>query len=131
VLLTPAATAPQEVLVVDDDPSVLALVVDALALEGYRVQAAHNGAEALHLMGQLPPPRVLVTDLAMPVLDGCELVQAVRQMAAASAVPAILVITAETEGAIERVRALGLCDVLRKPFDLEDLLGMVARLLVS
>ena len=68
---------PTQILVVDDDPSILALVAEILRDEGYEVATARNGAEALERVAETVPA-VLVTDLMMPVMDGSALVRAWR-----------------------------------------------------
>ena len=57
------------ILVVDDDPSILAIVAQVLELEGYPVETAPNGAEALKVLERARPALVLL-DMRMPVLDG-------------------------------------------------------------
>jgi CheY-like chemotaxis protein len=66
---------PRTVLVVDDDPTILYVLSSGLsrALEGFEVMTAGDGQEAIELMAQRPPS-VLVTDLAMPVMDGFALI---------------------------------------------------------
>ena len=66
------------VLVVDDDPRLRELMSEALAGEGFRVTTAENGAVALEKMRQ-ELPDVVVTDLAMPKMDGAEAFRQIRQ----------------------------------------------------
>jgi len=67
------------ILVVDDDATIRNILVQVLKLQGYRVESACNGAEALdHCSGEVPPFDVLITDLMMPVMGGKELIERVR-----------------------------------------------------
>lgn len=67
-------TGHEFVLVVEDDPAVRALAVQILKRQGYRLEAAENGAAALSLCEQLPqPPDVVLTDVIMPGMSGREL----------------------------------------------------------
>ena len=66
------------ILVVDDDPTILATVSEALDFEGFRVMTATNGAEALELVDRNWPSLVLL-DMRMPVLDGWGFMRAVRE----------------------------------------------------
>jgi two-component system, chemotaxis family, chemotaxis protein CheY len=61
------------ILVVEDDPGICEALVDALELEGYTVQLANNGAEALKQI-EAEPPRLLLLDVMMPVMDGITMV---------------------------------------------------------
>jgi DNA-binding response OmpR family regulator len=62
------------ILVVDDDPWVRVLVRDVLAREGYRVLEASDGQDAIRVAGGHPGPiHLLLTDVVMPGMNGCEL----------------------------------------------------------
>lgn len=65
------------ILVVDDDPSVLAVAEEALRLQGYCVSTARGGREAQKALLSMPVALV-VTDLFMPDMDGFELIRAIR-----------------------------------------------------
>src|SRR5512140_1164370 len=65
------------VLVVDDEPIILNLVKDILAPEGYQIETASNGKEALRAL-QVHPFDVVLTDMMMPDMTGMELVQYLR-----------------------------------------------------
>jgi len=114
------------VLVVDDDPSILALVTDILLDEGYEVVAARNGAEALRRTED-EVPALLVTDLGMPIMDGQSLVKACRARPLTADIP-ILVLSAESRAAFESVSRLGVQELLTKPFEIGHLLEIIAQL---
>jgi DNA-binding response OmpR family regulator len=111
------------VLVVDDDPGILATIADALDLEGYRVRTATNGREALDVL-ETAAPRVVVLDMRMPILDGWGFAKALRERGDR---PRILVMTA-AENARQWADEIGADDFLAKPFELEDLLAALERL---
>ncbi|MDP9373053.1 MAG: response regulator [Chloroflexota bacterium] len=111
------------ILVVDDDPAILATVVDILELEGYHVITATNGAEALRLIERESPALVLL-DMRMPVLDGWGVARELRGRGIA--VP-VLVMTAARD-ARHWASEVGADGYLAKPFDLLDLLDAVERL---
>jgi len=116
----------QCVLVVDDDPSILALVTGILLDEGYQVVVASNGAEALRRIDDAVPA-VLVTDLTMPVMDGQSLVEACRARPNTSSMP-IVVMSAEACASFDSVSTLGVQELLIKPFDIGNLIDIVAQL---
>jgi CheY-like chemotaxis protein len=77
------------ILVVEDNPIVRRLLEDAITYAGYRVEAASNGGPALRRV-MLSRPRLLVTDLEMPAMDGIELIRALRSDPRFADIPAIL-----------------------------------------
>ena len=111
---------PQTVLVVDDEPTIVDLVAEVLADEGYRVRRAHDGAEALDLIDR-DPPDALVTDVMMPRLDGVTLVGRLRERSLA--IPVVLMSAVYAGADLPGVAFLA------KPFDLERLLGVLAGVL--
>lgn len=111
------------ILVVDDDPTILATVSEALDFEGFPVITATNGAEALELVDRNWPSLVLL-DMRMPVLDGWGFMRAVRERGLNLTV---VVMTAAAD-ARRWAREIDAQGVLAKPFELDDLLGAVMRL---
>src|SRR5437660_3321924 len=114
------------ILVVDDEPAVREALRRALALEGYSVDLAENGAEALRKIGAAEPD-VVVLDVLMPEVDGLAACRRLRERG--SRVP-ILMLTARA-GVGDRVDGLdaGADDYLVKPFALEELLARIRALL--
>jgi two-component system response regulator MprA len=114
------------VLVVDDEPAVREALRRALALEGYDVDLAANGAEALQKVGSADPD-VVVLDVLMPEVDGLAACRRLR--AEGNRVP-VLMLTARA-GIGDRVDGLdaGADDYLVKPFALEELLARIRALL--
>ena len=120
---------PTRILVVDDDPTMLALVVQILLDEGYDVATARNGGEALKLVHDVVPA-VLVTDLMMPVMDGPTLVKACRAATATAELP-IVIMSAALAMLLESQAALSVQDAIQKPFDSDVLIASIARLVTG
>jgi CheY-like chemotaxis protein len=111
------------ILVVDDDPSILVTVREILDLEGYPVETAANGAEALEFIAGARPSLVLL-DMRMPVLDGWGF--ALELQKRGIQLP-ILVMTA-AQNARRWAEEIGADGFLPKPFEIPDLLDHVERL---
>jgi CheY-like chemotaxis protein len=113
---------PSPVLVVDDQPEVRSVVSLILRAEGYQVETAANGAEALEALDQVEPACVLL-DMRMPVLDGWGFA---RELEARQIDVPVVVMTAARDARswCDEIKA---ADCLPKPFDLYDLLGCVER----
>ena len=114
------------ILVVDDEPAVRDALQRALRLEGYEVELAADGAEALRRLASSAPD-ALVLDLLMPHVDGLEVC---RRLRAAGDQTPVLVLTAR-DAVSDRVAGLdaGADDYLVKPFALEELLARLRALL--
>ncbi|HEY7294897.1 MAG TPA: response regulator, partial [Dehalococcoidia bacterium] len=105
----------------DDDAGLRALVCALLAEEGYHVLQASNGREALAAVARVRPALV-ITDVQMPEVDGPTFMRHYR--ARGAALPPVIALSASADGLAE-AEAAGADIVLPKPFDLEDLLGLV------
>ncbi|MGO9227284.1 two-component system response regulator MprA [Mycobacterium sp.] len=114
------------ILVVDDDRAVRESLRRSLAFNGYSVELAHDGVEALEMIAS-GRPDALVLDVMMPRLDGLEVC---RQLRSTGDDLPILVLTAR-DSVSERVAGLdaGADDYLPKPFALEELLARMRALL--
>ena len=119
-------TAPPQILIADDDPELRAALDRALRLDGFAVQTAEHGAQALE-MAVREPPDALVLDVMMPTLDGLEVCRRLRALG--DRMP-ILVLTARDQVS-DRVAGLdaGADDYLPKPFALEELTARLRALL--
>jgi CheY-like chemotaxis protein len=108
------------VLVVDDDEDLRDIVVETLQGAGYVATAAPGGVAALRMMGEGAPALVL-SDLLMREMDGRELLARARQLLGASMPPFVFLtgLPSELEDTVE--------PVLKKPYDLDELLAMVGR----
>jgi len=118
----------KRLLLVDDDPDLVMLVGDLLEEQGYLVERALDGQQALRLM-ELSLPDLLVCDIMMPGLDGYALVQQVRTNPHYARLPVIF-LSARGE-VTDRARGLksGADAYVVKPFEPEELLATVEALL--
>lgn len=119
---------PKRVLVVDDDPHLVLMMIRTLKRLDPRleVEFSHNGYEAMMKIGAIMPD-VICLDIQMPGVDGRELLQALRQNAGSNQIK-VLVMTGHPDRLGEMLK-LGADDTILKPFELDDLLGKIQRLL--
>jgi DNA-binding response OmpR family regulator len=111
-----------KLLLVDDEAEFLDTLVDRLDLRDLKTDVAHNGKEALSAVDE-EEPDVIVLDVKMPGMDGIEVLQRVKK--AYPHVEVIILTGHGSEQDEERARALGAFDYLRKPADLQTLLGRI------
>jgi len=117
-----------KILVVDDEPDVLELVVFNLQASGYEVVTASDGNEALK-KAQGIAPQLIVLDIMLPEVDGIEVCKLLRRNPATSSVPVIM-LTAKT-AEIDRIIGLeiGADDYITKPFSPRELVLRIKKLL--
>lgn len=117
------------VLIVEDDHATRLMFRDFLNHSGFRTADAHNGFQALEKANELRPDLV-VTDLAVPGMDGFEFCRALQQSSATRNIP-ILAITGHAEYLEdrERFRHAGISHVLIKPCELDEVVRELRRML--
>lgn len=117
------------VLAVDDSVSLRKLVAATLTSAGHQVTEAGNGAEALAIIKQQRLFNLIISDLNMPVMDGLTFIRQVRVLGAYKFVP-ILVLTTEMDPEKKKsAKESGATGWLVKPFDPEQLLGTIRKVL--
>lgn len=123
-----AAPAGGRVLVVDDEPDIVALVAYHLARAGYRVSTAATGTDGL-AAARHERPALIVLDLMLPGLSGYEVLEQLRADAGTQGIP-VLMLTARREEQ-DRIRglAMGADDYLAKPFAPQELVLRVGAIL--
>jgi DNA-binding NtrC family response regulator len=112
------------VLLVDDEPAVLFTLSEVLSERGHRVLQARSGSEAL---GKLDEAEAVVTDLAMPKMDGLELLSQIT--ARDPALPVILLTAHGSERVAVAAMKQGAYDYVAKPFDIDELAVVIERAL--
>ena len=126
--VTETSAVAERVLVVDDEPDIVALVAYHLAKSGYTVSTAGSGTEGLAI-ARRDKPSIIVLDLMLPGLSGLEVMEELRADSATSRI-AVLMLTARREES-DRIKGLtlGADDYLTKPFSPQELVLRVGAIL--
>ena len=120
----------QTILVVDDDPVILDLLTVNFELEGYTVLRAADGEEALRRVRE-ERPQLVLTDIMMPRVSGLDVLAAVKADPATASTPVVLLSAKALAPDVRAGYDAGADDYVTKPFEPDDLLERVARLLAS
>ena len=118
------------VLVVEDDPETRQFYSEALRREGFAVEQAHNGHQALHKALEMDPDLIL-TDIAVPGIDGIELCRRLRADSRTHDIPVLAISGYVDRQYADRARMAGADQMLAKPCDAGLIVDEARRLLFS
>lgn len=116
------------ILVVDDSADNVAMISLDLQQQGYRVVTASNGEDAITVATQMLPNLILM-DINLPTLDGLGATRRIRENNSLREVPVIAITAFSTEGFQRAAYDAGVSGYLTKPFDLDRMHQLIARLL--
>lgn len=116
--------ADKHILVVDDDPNILALIRTILSQKNYRVSTASNGEIAVSLLKQ-DKFHAIITDAVMPLMDGNALAQTVKSDPQLKDLPIIMITASKEADLIKKSFSSGCVLFLPKPFTASSLLSLV------
>jgi CheY-like chemotaxis protein len=108
------------ILVIEDDANIRDVLKLALNFEGYEVLSAKNGKEGLEVLENNSAPGLILLDLMMPIMNGWEFVEALKNRNIFNKIP-IVVVSAYSE----RAKVIDCTDFVVKPLELEVLLNAV------
>ncbi len=114
----------ETVLIVEDDEAIQEAIRYLLEMEGYSVQSAFNGKEALELLHAAARPCLILLDLMLPIMDGWEFLDVLRNQDSVllAALPVVITSAAGNAALTASQKAQGF---IRKPIDFELLLATV------
>ncbi|MGA8178842.1 MAG: response regulator [Desulfobacterales bacterium] len=116
------------VMVVDDSKVILRIVEKGLAEAGFKVITAENGKKALDLLGDIQPDLIL-TDIEMPDINGFEFCETIHKNPELSSLPIVAMSTKTDRGYMKRMLQNGASAYLCKPFNIDELVILVEKLL--
>ena len=112
----------RNILLIEDDVDIRAIIKDALEWEGYHVYTASNGKEGMEILPEMPAPGLILLDLMMPVMNGWEFAEALETDRAYADIP-IVTLSAFSDPE-RRIRVKG---SIKKPVDFDVLLALVKK----
>jgi two-component system chemotaxis response regulator CheY len=124
----PNATSCHNILIIDDSPSMRAMVSFTLQERGYSITPAENGAEALEKLSGPCPYDLIIADINMPVMDGIDFVREARKQGAYKYTPILMLTTENSAERISTAKAAGATAWLVKPFHPNQLLDAARRM---
>ncbi|MFN7948844.1 MAG: response regulator transcription factor [Blastocatellia bacterium] len=116
------------VLVVEDDLIISRLLDHMLKRRGFEVQLASEGREAAALLESVAPPELVLLDIMLPFIDGFELIRHIRDRPDWKTTPIIMLTSRAQERHVVRALDSGASDYVVKPFQPEELMARVRRL---
>lgn len=119
----------KQILVVDDSATMRQMVSFTLTGAGFQVVEAGDGQEAIGKLTGGARPNLVITDLNMPKMDGISLIKAVRAMPAFKFTPVLMLTTESDESKKKEGQAAGATGWIVKPFNPEQMLKVVAKVL--
>ena len=114
------------VLVIEDDSGLRAIIGELLRLEGYEVALAENGLEGVKLARERRPG-IILCDAVMPVMDGFEVIRALRADETTAMIPVIVMTARIDRGNIRQIEETGAAGFLPKPFEPDELFALLSR----
>jgi len=117
-----------QALVIDDSRAVRMLIGNILRDQGFDVDDASHGQEGLEKLRQNPETSLVLVDWNMPVMDGLEFIQCVRQQSAWDAVKIVMVTTETESEQVQRAMTAGANEYVMKPFTREVLVAKLSLL---
>lgn len=122
-----SSAARPRIVVAEDDPMVMELITTRLELAGFQTFSARNGSDALSRIAHVRPDG-LVLDINMPVLDGFQVLANLKSGAANHRPPTLVLTARNRPEDVKRAIELGARDFIAKPFQDDQLIARVTRL---
>ena len=122
-------SASQRILMVEDEEDIAFLIRLMLERHGFVVDHAADGRQAIEKITTSSPPDLTLMDIMLPYHDGLELIERLRAQAGWAQVPVLMLTAKAREADIVRALELGADDYVTKPFQPEELLARIRRLL--
>ncbi|MFN2614434.1 MAG: response regulator transcription factor [Actinomycetota bacterium] len=120
----------QTVLIADDDPVIVGLLVDVLEMDGYRAVGVEDGMRALEAL-DMQTPDLVILDIMMPGCSGIEVLRRLRARHETKYTPVVIVSAKRDEMSVWEGLSNGCDHYITKPFDPSELSSLVRRMLAA
>jgi CheY-like chemotaxis protein len=121
-----------KILVLDDEPNITNLVSSILELEGYESLKANTVKEALEILDKnWKDIKIMICDYRMPEMDGLEFIKKIRQNPVYNNIDILMLTATDTYETIKQSTLLGVKDYIIKPFDPQEIIEAIERVLNS
>ena len=120
------ASSRPTVMIVEDEPDHIHILTEILTRAGYAVVTAFGGEDAFRKV-KARPPEIVLTDLAMPIANGVQLIDALKSDPETERIPVIAVTAHIWDGIARAAKTAGCNGFVSKPFKKEDLLAELAK----
>ena len=114
-----------DIVIIEDDLSIANFLRDLLEMDGYRVMSFADGTTLAAVI--VARPRLVLLDLMLPELDGAEICRRLRADPCTRTTPIVMMTAASTTTIVQRLHGCAYDGLLRKPFDIDELLGIATR----
>ena len=121
-------TKSNSVMIVEDDAIIARLLGHTLSQRGFSVNVANDGKMAFESVTNQPPPCLVLLDIILPFFDGFEVLEKIRSQKSWANVPIIMLTSKTQEPSVVRAFNAGADDYLTKPFQIEELMARIRRL---
>lgn len=115
------------IVIIDDDPGLVSMLVIALQSAGFQVQTATNGEEGLKLL-ELVQPALVISDIMMPHMDGVEMFNQIKERLQDAGIPIIIMTALNRKAWFATLEDEGAA-IIQKPFEVEFLLRLIESLI--
>jgi CheY-like chemotaxis protein len=116
------------ILIIEDSKATSVVLKEVLESEGHTILLAGDGVAGIALVRREKPDLVLL-DLLLPKLNGYEVCNTIKRDNATRHIPVLIISTMDSPESVEKAKLCGAKDFIRKPYDLDDLLREIRRLL--
>jgi DNA-binding response OmpR family regulator len=116
----------KQILIVDDEPAWLQILLYILRKKGYEVRGETNAADALKALNEFKPD-LIVSDVRMPDMNGFDFLDRVKHSRKSSSIPFVFITAIDDYESRKAAQDLGATDYLTKPFNEEDVVGILSK----
>lgn len=116
----------KKILIVDDEPDLLKIIVYRLRKMGYEISTVVNGREALDLLN-IKIPDLILLDVLLPIISGYEVCRRIKSDLKLSRIPVVLLTACNIRDVLKKAEEIGADDYLSKPFESKELLDKIRK----